>query len=81
VAYDYAMAFQNDKLTRTFTWNCPACQQIITDESPYWELPRQEEGHADDCPRWAAELAEWQKHKQLEEARAQSRRAVNAPEA
>lgn len=61
VAYDYALSFQNDRLTRTFTWTCPACRQLITDQSPFRDFPDQEEGHAEDCARWTAELAEWRR--------------------
>lgn len=62
VAYDFALEYQAGNGMRTFTWTCTACQQLITDQSPFRELPAQEEGHADDCARWAAELAEWWKH-------------------
>jgi hypothetical protein len=61
VAYDYALSFQNDRLARTFTWTCPACGQLITDQSPFRDFPDQEEGHAEECARWTAELAEWRR--------------------
>jgi hypothetical protein len=61
IAYDYALEYQADRGMRTFVWTCPACEQLITDQSPFNELPAQEEGHADDCRRWSAELAEWQR--------------------
>lgn len=63
IAYDYALEYQADRGMRTVTWTCPACQQQVTDQSPFRELPAQEEGHAADCARWAAELAEWQRHR------------------
>ncbi len=61
VACDYALSFQNDRLTRTFAWTCPACGQLITDQSPFRDFPDQEEGHAEECARWTAELAEWRR--------------------
>jgi hypothetical protein len=60
-AYDYALRYDTDPRRRTFTWTCPACQQSITDHGPWPDPPAQEEGHADNCPRWTARLAEWQK--------------------
>lgn len=63
VAYDFALSYQAETGIRTFTWTCLACQQLVTDQSPFRELPDQEEGHADDCRRWAAELTEWQRLK------------------
>jgi hypothetical protein len=62
VAYRYALEYLAAKGMRTFNWTCPACGQLVTDQSPFHELPAQEEGHADDCGRWAAELAEWKRH-------------------
>lgn len=62
VAYDYALQNQASSGMRTFIWNCPACSRLVTDQSPFRELPAREEGHADDCPRWTAELAEWRRY-------------------
>ena len=45
---------------QSLTWTCPACQQTIIDHGPYGDLPEQQEGHADECPRWTAEVADWQ---------------------
>lgn len=61
VAHNYALSFQADRLMRTFTWTCPACGQLITDESPFWDFPKQEEGHSEDCARWTAKLAQWRR--------------------
>jgi hypothetical protein len=63
VAYGYALEYQADRGMRAVTWMCPACQQLVTDRSPFRELPAQEEGHAEDCARWTAEFAEWQQHR------------------
>ena len=61
-AYDYALELgRRPGLGRPpLTWACPACQQTITDHGPYGDLPEQQDGHAADCPRWSAEVAEWQ---------------------
>lgn len=81
IAYSTALDYRMTDGERIFTWNCPACQRLITDHNPFWdEPPAREEGHADDCPRWAAELAEWQRHKCLEESRARSRSAASHTE-
>lgn len=59
-AYDYAVrSASSPSGGSAFTWTCPACQQLITDRGPYPDPPRQEEGHADGCVRWAARLREW----------------------
>jgi hypothetical protein len=58
VVYDRALENQAAKGMRTFAWTCPACQQLVTDQSPFSELTAQEEGHADGCLRWAGELAD-----------------------
>ena len=62
-AYDYALELGRcPGLGRPpLTWMCPACQQTITDQGPYGDLPQQQDGHTGDCPRWAAEVADWQK--------------------
>ena len=62
VAYDYVLEYQAGKGIQTFNWTCPACQQLVTDQSPFCELPAQQEGHADNCARWATELAGWKLH-------------------
>ncbi len=62
VAHDYALDNQTSTGIHTFTWTCPACGRRITDQGPFRELPTQEEGHAGDCPRWTAELAEWSRY-------------------
>lgn len=62
-AYDYAQQLdRRPGLGRQpLTWTCPACQQTITDHGPYGDLPQQQDGHTADCPRWTAEVADWQK--------------------
>jgi len=61
-AYDYALELgRRPGLGRQpFNWTCPACQEAIIDHGPYGDLPSQQEGHAADCPRWTAEVADWQ---------------------
>jgi hypothetical protein len=64
VAYDYALRLQAERGMGTHTWTCPACRELITDQSPFCgELSAQEEGHAVDCARWTGELAEWRRLK------------------
>jgi hypothetical protein len=58
-AYDYALRYQPGTGRRTFSWRCPACQHQVSDNGPWPEPPRQEDGHAADCPRRAAELGAW----------------------
>jgi len=67
VAHGYALEYQVSKSMRRLTWTCPACHQLITDRRPFDELPGREEGHADDCTRWSAELAEWHEHQRSAE--------------
>jgi hypothetical protein len=44
----------------TFLWNCPECGSLVRDYGPSAGAPSdQEQGHAADCRRMAAELAEW----------------------
>lgn len=61
-AYDYAQDLdRRPGLDRQpLTWTCPACQDVIIDHGPYGDLPQQQEGHTADCPRWAAEVADWE---------------------
>jgi len=64
-AYDYALELgRRPGLDRQpFTWTCPACQKVISDRGPYGELPQQQEGHGGGCPRWAAEVADWEERR------------------
>jgi hypothetical protein len=64
IAYDYALEYQADRGMRTFSWTCPACEQLITDQSRFREPPAQEEGHGADCGRRCAQLAEWRRHRE-----------------
>lgn len=42
-------------------WRCPACGRDIIDRGPYNSHPvDNEHGHAENCSRMAAEVAEWQ---------------------
>ena len=43
-----------------FTWTCPACEQMISDRGPVIMPAADEAGHAADCGRLAAAMAEWQ---------------------
>jgi hypothetical protein len=60
-AYDYALRYQPGTGRRTFSWRCPACQQEVGDNGPWPEPPRQEDGHAGDCPRRTTQLRAWQR--------------------
>jgi hypothetical protein len=45
-------------------WACASCGQRVTDYGPITPDPAQRErGHADDCARLAAEIADWMKGK------------------
>ena len=44
---------------RSFPWRCPSCDQAISDRGLIAGPADNELGHADDCPRLAAAVAEW----------------------
>ena len=44
---------------RSFTWRCRSCDQAISDHGLIAGPADAELGHADDCPRLAAAIAEW----------------------
>jgi hypothetical protein len=58
-AYDYALRYQPGTGRRTFSWTCPACQNRVTDNGPWPDLPGQEDGHAAGCARRTAQLDAW----------------------
>lgn len=44
------------------SWRCESCDSRITDHGPYDNHPDEiETGHAEDCARHAADLADWRK--------------------
>jgi hypothetical protein len=44
---------------RSFVWRCASCDQAISDRGPIGGPRDNEIGHAEDCGRLAAEVAEW----------------------
>jgi hypothetical protein len=62
-ALDYALSYWTGPGPRRYTWDCPACQQTVTDRGPYPDPPEREAGHDPACPRRAAELAAWEQHR------------------
>jgi hypothetical protein len=61
-AYTYAAGRPDPEAPwqpRAFLWKCWACDQAISDRGPIAGPADNEPGHAEDCPRLAAELAEW----------------------
>jgi hypothetical protein len=60
-AYDYALRYQPGTGRRTFWWRCPACQHQVDDNGPWPDPPGQEDGHAANCPRRAAQIRAWQR--------------------
>lgn len=42
-----------------FTWTCPSCRGLIRDYGPELGPHEAEEGHAEECGRFAAAVAEW----------------------
>jgi hypothetical protein len=44
---------------RSFPWRCPSCDKAIGDRGLIAGPADNEAGHADDCPRLAAAVAEW----------------------
>lgn len=42
-------------------WECHTCHKWVTDKGPYESHPRDnEDGHADDCARFTAEIIAWE---------------------
>jgi hypothetical protein len=62
-AYTYAAGNpQTDtaiRYGRSFTWRCLACDQAISDRGQIAGPADDEQGHATDCRRLAAAVAEW----------------------
>lgn len=61
-AYDYALKREPYAIRRTYKWTCSACQQVVTDHGPWPQVPKLEEGHAPDCPRWIHRIETWRDH-------------------
>jgi hypothetical protein len=62
-AYTYAAGSpQTDtaiQYGRSFVWRCRSCEQVISDRGLIAGPADDEMGHAQDCPRLAAAIAEW----------------------
>ena len=43
---------------RTFAWRCRSCRQAVSDRGPIAGPADNEPGHAENCPRLAAAIAE-----------------------
>ncbi len=79
-AYDYTLRLHNVGSTREpYTWTCNSCRQTITDHGPRPQLPKQEEGHADNCPRWTRELEIWHQHNRDQARTDADNRPVDSP--
>jgi hypothetical protein len=55
-AHEYALSYWAGPGPRACTWDCPACQQTITDRGPGPGPPADEDGHDPACARRTAEL-------------------------
>jgi hypothetical protein len=61
-AYTYAAGRRESEppwQPRSFGWTCWSCDRSITDRGLIQGPADDEAGHADDCPRLAAAVAEW----------------------
>ncbi len=61
-AYTYAAGRPDTEAPwrpRSFPWTCGSCDQVINDQGQVAGPADDEPGHADDCPRQAAAIAEW----------------------
>jgi hypothetical protein len=62
-AYTYAAGHPDTERVRrygrSFTWHCPSCDQAISDQGLIGAPADNEPGHAGDCARLAAAVAEW----------------------
>jgi hypothetical protein len=57
-AYEYAAGPARGFEQPSFHWDCPACGSWVTDHGPYTANPWDSvSGHADDCTRFAGEVA------------------------
>jgi len=53
----------------TFCFECGSCGETIRDHGPYESHPEDNErGHADECERFAAQVATWQSERDADEA-------------
>lgn len=61
-AYTYAAGRPNPDASwqpRRFIWHCPSCDKTISDHGLIQGPADDEMGHAEDCPRLVAAVAEW----------------------
>jgi hypothetical protein len=61
-AYTYAAGRPDTEAPwqpRSFPWTCGSCDQVISDQGLIAGPADDEPGHADDCPRQRAAIAEW----------------------
>ena len=61
-AYTYAAGRPDTEAPwrpRSFTWRCRSCEQAISDRGLIAGPADDELGHAEDCPRLAAAVADW----------------------
>jgi len=63
-AYSYAAGSPQTgtaiRYGRSFVWRCRSCDQAISDRGPIAGPADDELGHAEDCARIAAAIAEWE---------------------
>ncbi len=68
-AYENVTGEPEPSREASFYWRCPACEQEVSDRGPYENHPEDNEhGHADSCPRLAADIAAWQAERDAWEA-------------
>jgi hypothetical protein len=62
-AFSYATARPGPesawRFDRSFSWTCGSCQNSVIDHGPYDAPADAERGHADNCPRIQATIADW----------------------
>jgi hypothetical protein len=62
-AYTYAAGSPHTdtavRYGRSFVWRCQSCDQAISDRGLIAGPADDELGHAEDCPRLAVAIAEW----------------------
>jgi hypothetical protein len=62
-AFSYATARPGPesgwRFDRSLSWTCGSCQNPILDHGPYDPPADAERGHADNCPRLQAVMADW----------------------
>jgi hypothetical protein len=57
LAYEYAVP--GHAAAGWFTWTCPSCRQLVRDYGPELGPREAEDGHAEDCGRFAATVRAW----------------------